>query len=262
MITDRRRQVGLLTTGLLGAVLLSGCSSQDEGASSSASSSSSSSSSSGSAPATSPSAGASTAALDDVADLSAGLLPAEAFGPDARATPVTAEQLAQGQSSVGGLGLKDVTVTPEQCAPAVQSVQPALDGVTGLGAQTVTVGPGATVEVLAAGAGVADGVERLAATVDACPEATIAAPQFGTIDVTFSALQVPDVGDASAGFTMVAAIPGPDGRPVTVPVLLAMARDGDRLLSLTTTDPTGATDAAAFGALLQQAYEHQADALD
>ena len=50
--------------------------------------------------------------------------------------------------------------------------------------------------------------------------------------------------------------------PVAVSLLLGMAADGDRLVSLTTTDPTGATDPAAFGALLQQAYEHQADALD
>jgi hypothetical protein len=45
-------------------------------------------------------------------------------------------------------------------------------------------------------------------------------------------------------------------------VLLGMARDGDRLVALTATDPTGATDPAAFAALLQQAYDHQADALD
>ena len=42
-----------------------------------------------------------------------------------------------------------------------------------------------------------------------------------------------------------------------------MALDGDRLVSLIATDPTGdGADAAAFGRLMQQAYDHQHTALD
>jgi hypothetical protein len=73
---------------------------------------------------------------------------------------------------------------------------------------------------------------------------------------------VPDLGDGSAGLTMTLAITGPDGQALTVPVLVGMASDGDRLVALTATDPTGAGDPAAFAGLLQQAYDHQADALD
>jgi hypothetical protein len=49
---------------------------------------------------------------------------------------------------------------------------------------------------------------------------------------------------------------------VTVPLLLGMARDGDRLVSLTQTDPAGGADPAAFATLLQAAFAQQADALD
>ena len=73
---------------------------------------------------------------------------------------------------------------------------------------------------------------------------------------------MPDLGDGSAGLAVTLSVTGHDGQPVTVPLLLGMVRDGDRLVSLTATDPTGGADPAAFAALLQQAYEHQADALD
>jgi len=247
---SRRRPLGLLGAGLLGAAALAGCSSEIEGHASPSTTD----------PAPS-SAGESPGALDDdVADLSAGLLPAEAFGTGARATPITADQLEQ-QSQLG-LGLGDVTITPESCAPVVEQVQPGLEDVVGLGAQTVTTGTGAVVEILAEGAGFTDGVEQLASTVETCPQATITAPQIGTATVVFTALDVPEVGDGAAGLTMTMTLPGPDGQPLTVPLLLAMAADGDRLVSLTATDATGASDPAGFAALLQQAYDHQAAALD
>jgi hypothetical protein len=251
----RRRSLGVFTAGLLGAAAVAGCGSQVEGQASASTSSSSSSASS--------SASGATGVLGDVEDLSAGLLPAEAFGAGAQVTPITADQLEQQQSQLGGLGgLQDLTITPESCAPAVKSVQPGLEDLAGLGAQTVTVGSGATVEILAAGDGIAEGVDQLASTVQSCPQATITAPQIGSADVTFTLLEVPDLGDASSGLTMTLTLTGPNGQPLTVPVLLGMVQDGDRLVSLTATDPTGAIDPAAFVALLQQAYEHQADALD
>jgi hypothetical protein len=249
----RRRSLGVLTAGLLGVAALAGCGSEVEGQASASTSSSSAGSSS---------ASESTGALADVADLSAGLLPAEAFGAGAQVTPITADQIQQGQNQLGGLGLQDVTINPESCAPAVKSVQPGLEDLEGLGAQTVTVGSAATVEILAVGNGIAEGVDQLASTVETCPQATITAPQIGTANVTFATLDVPDLGDGSAGLTMTLAVTGPDGQAVTIPVLLGMVRDGDRLVALTATDPTGASDPTAFAALLQQAYDHQADALD
>ena len=59
----------------------------------------------------------------------------------------------------------------------------------------------------------------------------------------------------------------PDGSQVTVPALLGVFEDGDRLGIVTTlSDPTSpgaaAPDPAAFSDVLQQAYQVQADALD
>ena len=256
MITTARRprRLGFITAGLLTMAVVAGCGSEVEGQASP-----STAEDTGSA---STSAGSSTAAPADVTDLSAGLLTAEAFGVGAQVTPITADQIAQGASQLGGLGAQDLTITPESCAPAVSSTQPGLDDLTGLGAQTVTVGTSATVEILAEGPGVTAGVGDLASTVQQCPEATISSPQIGTAQVTFAELPVPDLGDGSAGLSMTLSITGPDGQPLTVPLMLAMVADGDRLVSLTATDPTGAADPAAFAALLQQAYDTQADALD
>ena len=264
MITGpRRRPLGLLSAGVLGLAALAGCSSEVQGhASESTADSSPAPSSAASSSAASSSAGASTGSLDDVEDLSAGLLPADAFGSGAQVTPITADQLGQGSAQLGGLGVDDLTIAPESCAPAVKGTQPGLDDLVGLGAQTVTVGSRASVEVRPGGPGVTDGVDDLASTVQDCPQATISGPAIGTATVTFGVLDVPDLGDGSAGLAMTLTLTGPDGQPVTVPLLLGMAADGDRLVSLTATDPTGAADPAAFAALLQQAYEHQADALD
>ena len=251
----RRRSLGLLTAGLLGAAAVTGCSSEIEGKASAASAESSSGPSSSSA-------GESTGSLDDVEDLSAGLLPADAFGAGARATPMTAEEFEQQAELGGGLGLGDVTVTPESCAPALGQVQPGLEDMVGLGAQTVMVGSAVIVEILAEGPGFTDGVAQLAATVETCPQATITAPQIGTATVVFTPLDVPELGDGSSALTMTLTLPGPDGQPLTVPLLLAMAADGERLVSLTSTDPTGTSDPAAFVALVQQAFAHQAAELD
>jgi hypothetical protein len=249
----RSRPLAVLTAGLLALTAVAGCASEVQGTASPDSSS---------AAAGSSKAAGSTGALGDATDLSAGLLPAAAFGADGQVTPITAEQISQ-QSKMGGLGgAGGLTITPESCAPAVTSVQPGLDDLEGFAAQAATSGSAATVEILAAGAGIADGVDQLASTAQTCPQATITAPRVGTATIVFGALDVPDLGDGSAGLAMTTTVTGPDGQPLTVAVLLGMARDGDRLVSLTSTDPTGASDPTAFAALLRQAYEHQADALD
>lgn len=249
--------------GLVGSVALAGCGSDVEGEASPGTSSSSASTSAASSSAASSSAAAeSTGALDGAEDLSAGLLPADAFGSGAQVTPITADQIEQ-QAQFGGLGAQpDLTITPEACAPAVKGIQPGLDDVAGLAAQTATVGSTTTVEILAAGEGIAEGVEELASTAETCPQATITGPSIGTAEVAFAALEVPDLGDAAAGVSMTLTVAGPGGQPVTVPLLLGMARDGDRLISLTQTDAAGGTDPAAFAALLQTAFEQQDDALD
>jgi hypothetical protein len=246
---SRRRPLGVLSVGLLGTAVLAGCGSEVAGNASASSSSSSSS--------------ASASSIGDIEDLSAGLLPAEAFGAGAQISPITADQLAAQRDQLGGLGgLQDLTITPESCAPAVKQVQPGLDDMDGLAAQTATSGTAATIEVLAEGAAVSGSLDQFASGIQGCPQATITSPQIGTATVTFTPLDVPDLGDGSAGLSMSISATGPDNTPITVPLLLGLAIDGDRLVSLTATDPSGAPDPAAFAQLLQQAYDHQADALD
>jgi hypothetical protein len=255
-----RRTVGLLTAGLLGAAALAGCGSEVEGTASPAESA---------APTSSSSAPATETAPATPEDLSAGLLPADAFGPGAQVTPITGDELLAQQDLLGGGlgGLQDVTITPESCAPALKGVQPGLEDLTGLAAQTATSGSSAVVQLLAAGDAVAGSVEQLRQGLTDCPEAQITAPEIGTATVTFAPLEVPDLGDGSAALTMTLSLTGPDGAPLSVPVQVGAVMDGDRLVNLTATtvDPTGpgaAVDPAAFAQLLQRAYEHQHDALD
>ncbi|MCZ2830651.1 hypothetical protein O2W14_17575 [Modestobacter sp. VKM Ac-2986] len=250
----RRRPAGILAAGLLGVAALAGCSSEVAGTASPVASVSS------------PVPAPTTANPGAPEDLSAGLLPAEAFGPGTEVTPVTGEQLLAQQGQLGGgLGeLADLTVTPPECAPAVEGVQPRLDDVTGLAAQTAQTGSTAVAEVLVAGPSVAGSLDDLDRSLADCPRATITAPQIGTATVTFTPLEVPDLGDGSAARTMTLSLTAPDGSPLTVPVQLGMALDGDRLVSLTVTDPAGggSEDPAALGRLLQQAHDHQHTALD
>jgi hypothetical protein len=246
---SRSRTALLITAGLAAAATaLSGCAA---GASGQAAA--------GSSAASGP-ASATSAALDGVADLSAGLLPAEACGAGGVA-PITRDQLQQQLGVVGG-ARGGVTVAPEGCAEAVQGTLPTLDGLGGLAAELAKTpgGTGMTVEVLAAGDAVAGSVARLSAGVAACPKATLTAPQ-GTATVTFQPVQAPQLGDGAAAVSFTTTVTGTSGQAYTVPAIVGMVQDGRRVVTLVTTYSNGAGDPAPFLALLQQAYQHQADAL-
>lgn len=194
-------------------------------------------------------------------DLAPGLLPAEAFGPGAQVTPLTEQQLAQGAAASAG-SLEGAQITPEECAAAVAGTQPRPGDFDDLAAQVAVTGTTATVQLLSSGAPVADAVADLSDQVAACPEATISSPELGEATIAFQELDVPELGDEAAGATFVTTAAGPDGTPVAVPTTIALVRDGDRLVTLLSTDPEGGgLDPAAFAALLEQAYEVQADAL-
>jgi hypothetical protein len=111
-------------------------------------------------------------------------------------------------------------------------------------------------------------VDALAGAAERCPEAQVSSPDIGTARVLFEDLPVADLGDGAAALRYTTVVMAPDGTEVTVPALLGAVEDGDRLIVLTSlaVDPTGAAvaplDAAAFTALLEQAYQAQADALD
>jgi hypothetical protein len=214
---------------------------------------------------TTTSASSSSAAETSAADLASGLLTQEQFGAGATVVPITRDQLEAG-AGLSAMG-KDLTVTPEECAPAVQSTQPDLEAFDDIAAVTATSGGVVTVEVLLRGGPTQGVTDLLASAVEACPQATVSSPEIGSATVTFEPLPVDDIGDGGVALRYTTVVDLPDGSQVTVPALLGVFEDGDRLGIVTTlSDPTSpgaaAPDPAAFSDVLQQAYQVQADALD
>jgi hypothetical protein len=209
-------------------------------------------------------ASSSSAAGSSAPDLAPGLLTQEQFGPDATVVAITREQLEAG-AGLSAMG-KDVQVTPDECAPAVQSTQPDLDAFDDIAAVTASSGGVVTVEVLLRGGPTSGVTDLLATAVEACPQAQISSPEIGTVTVTFEELPVDDIGDSGAALRYTTVVDLPDGSQVTVPALLGVFEDGDRLGVVTTlSDPTApdaaAPDPEAFVDVLRQAYQVQADAL-
>ena len=259
MIAGRAITVGRVTTGVrgarpaglartcvavVGAALLAGCGGGTDGSAGSST--------------------WSTPAETSAADLASGLLTAEAFEPDATVAAISLEQLRAG-AGLSELG-KDLTVTPEECAPAVQSTQPDLDAFDDVAALSATSPTGVTVEVLLRGGPTTGVVDLVAAAVERCPEAQISSPEIGTATVSFEEVPVPDLGDGSVALRFTTTVAAPDGTQVTVPALVGAFEDGDRLGLLTSlADPrtpnAPAPDPAVFAALFEEAFETQADAL-
>jgi hypothetical protein len=242
-----------LTRAVLGATaaltLVAGCGGSGSGESGSTSTTSASSS---------------PAAETSAPDLASGLLTQEQFGADATVVPITREQLEAG-AGLSAMG-KDLTVTPEECAPAVQSTQPDLDAFDDIAAVTATSGSVVTVEVLLRGGPTQGVTDLLSSAVEACPQAQVSSPEIGTATVTFEPLPAEDIGDSGVALRYTTVVDLPNGSQVTVPALLGVFEDGDRLGIVTTlSDPSSpgaaAPDPAAFTDVLQQAYQVQADAL-
>jgi hypothetical protein len=203
----------------------------------------------------------SSAEATGAADLAEGLLPAEAFGPDATVVPITPEQLQRGAGLAPGT--TDLQITPPECAPAVQGTQPDLDAFDDIAAQSATVGTSTTVEVLLRGGPTGGSLDQIDRAVETCPRARITSPQFGTADITFEAVPVDEHGDGAAALRFTTVVPQPDGTQVTVPALVGVVQDGDRLVMLLNLSPDGTPpDPEAFTDLLEQAYEAQAEGLD
>jgi hypothetical protein len=204
----------------------------------------------------------SSASPSQGADLAPGLLPADAFGSGAAVTSITVQQLQQGTGLAGG-SLQGAQISPEACAALVKSTRPQGDQLRGAAAEVAREGTSGTVELLAVSDHAKELVSGVGAAIAACPQAQVTLPQGGSATITFQKLDVPKLGDGSAGvsFTTVGTAPG--GRQVTVPALLGFAVDGDRVVTLITAAPQGpAPDQAAFTALLQKAFQVQKDKLD
>jgi hypothetical protein len=242
----------VLAVGAAAVVLLTGCSSGEfrEAAGSSTSASSSS---------------ASSAAETSAPDLASGLLPPDAFGPGASVRAVPPDQLKQGAGFAASAGA-DLQITPEACHAAVQDTQPRLDEFDDIAAQAATVGQTATVEMLTRGGPTKNAVTQLAEAAQRCPQAQATSPKIGQARITFQNLPTPSLGDGAAVLRYTTVVSAPDGTQVTIPTLIGAVQDGNRLVMLITLpaqpgNQDAAPDPAAFTALLQQAYETQADAL-
>jgi hypothetical protein len=214
-------------------------------------------------------ASSSAAEESEAPDLASGLLPAEAFGPDAAVVAVTQEQLAQG-AGLAASGAEGLQITPEECATAVEGTQPDFDDFDDIAAQSATIGSATTVEVLVRGGPTKDTVGQLEEAAARCPQAQITSPAIGSATITFEPLEVGELGDKAALLRYTTAVALPDGTQATVPALIGAVQDGDRVLILMNLETAGITggaaaapaDPAAFADLLAQAYEAQAAALD
>jgi hypothetical protein len=215
------------------------------------------------------SSSSSAAEESEAPDLASGLLPADAFGPDAAVVAVTQEQLAQG-AGLAASGAEGLQITPEECANAVEGTQPDFDDFDDIAAQSATMGSATTVEVLVRGGPTKDTVGQLEEAAARCPQAQITSPAIGSATITFEPLEVGELGDKAALLRYTTAVALPDGTQATVPALIGAVQDGDRVLILMNLETSGVTggaagapaDPAAFADLLAQAYEAQAAALD
>lgn len=246
-----RRPIALVG-GITCVVLLTACGGGDEATAEATGSSSSS------APA-STSSSAPAEPTDETSRLAAGLLPAEAFGEQARLIPLSREQLRQS----AGLAAdpESLEVSPESCTAVLASTQPPIDDYEDVAAQGATVGETTTVEVLLDGEVTTQAVETLARAVESCPEAQISSPELGEATLTFESLDAPAIGDAAAAVRYTTTLTQ-GGQEVSVPALVGLVQDGDRLITLLTIATDGSSpDAAAFTSLLEQAFEVQAEKL-
>lgn len=211
-------------------------------------------------------AAASSAEKTQAPGLASGLLPADAFGPDAAVVAITREQLRHGAGAAAA-GVESLQFIPAECAAAVKGTQPEFDDFGDVAAQTATTGSATTVEVLVRGGPTKDTVDLLKAAAERCPQAQITAPEFGQATITFESIPVEDLGDGAALLRYTTAVRLPDGTQTTIPALIGAVQDDDRLLVLMNLETSALSGGAAAGAapmdpaaftdLLEQAYEVQ-----
>ncbi|SDO22027.1 hypothetical protein [Geodermatophilus sp. DSM 45219] len=248
MTSPKRRLLGPVLAGLTVLAAATACAEQPAGGEAAAPSSSS----------TAPSSSEAPEELSTQDELAAGLLPADAFGPEANVVTVDVRQVATG--AAGGLP-QGATVTPPECGQNLGATTVTPEDFGAIVAQTATAPDAVTVEVLAEAEQPQEAGPRFDQLVEQCPKVTVEAPDGTTITVDFALLEVPELGDASGGVRLTTAVSAPDGTQLTVPSLLAVATDGPRTVFLQRTG-TGSEplDEAAFTDLLEQAFRTQQDA--
>jgi hypothetical protein len=202
-------------------------------------------------------------------DLASGLLPADAFGPEASVVAVSREQLQQ-RAALALAQAEGVQVTPEECAVAVAGTQLDFDDFEDVAAQTATVRTANVVEVLLRDGPVEEMFDQLAGAAERCPSAQVTAPGVGQSSIEFWSPPTADLGDGSTLLGMYTEATLPDGTQAIANVFIGAVMDGDRLLLMINVDAStglGAwgvapDDPDVFNDILEGAYEAQADALD
>jgi hypothetical protein len=212
-----------------------------------------------SSPPASTSSSAPAQSTEESSRLTPGLLPADAFGKQATVVPLSREQLRRSAGLAADPA--DLEVSPKSCTDVLSSTQPPIDDYDDAAAQGATVGATTTVEVLLQGEETSKAVATLAQAVESCPEAQIRSPEVGEATLTFETLDAPDVGDAVAAVRYTTTLTR-NGQEVSVPALVGLVQDGDRLITLLTIATDGSSpDASTFTSLLEQAFEVQAEEL-
>ena len=104
-------------------------------------------------------------------------------------------------------------------------------------------------EVLASGGPTSGSLDAIEQAVARCPRAEISSPT------------VADLGDGAAALRFTTEVAQLDGSRLSIPALVGVVLDGERLVTLASLSQNIAPDAEAFAGLLQQAYEVQSEAL-
>ena len=255
MTPPKRR---LLPTALAGLAVLAAATGCADPAAGNAAAPSPSAESSGGSSSAAPSSSAATDELSTADELAAGLLPADAFGPEANVVTIDIRQVSTGAS--GGLP-QGATITPPECGQGLGATTVSPEDFGVVVAQSATAPDGITVEVLAESEQVGETAPRFDELVEQCPRVTVDAPDGSSVTVDFAAFDVPDLGDASDGLRFTTAVSAADGTQVTVPSLLAVATEGPRLVFLQRTGADSTPlDEAAFTDLFERAVQTAQDA--
>jgi hypothetical protein len=249
-----RRAAGVLLGTVTAAALVAGCGGGDAAAGGSAAAS---------GPATvHPAAASSTSAGPALA---AGLLPADAFGAQAKVAALDLAQLRQKAAALNGMSaaLSGVQIEPPECAAALQALQPDLGGIDDATA-TVASGQGTTtVEALVSGGPAASAVAGVRSLLASCAHVQVRAPGFGEAAVAVEEVPTGTLADGAAAARVTVTVTRPDSPAMTVPALLGAVQDSGRLLLLATVAGDGIPpEEAAFTSLLQKAVSTEQKALD
>jgi hypothetical protein len=222
------------------------------------------------APAAATSPAESSATPTASSDLAAGLLPAEAFGKGADVDPLPFDGVPglDHWGDRGPWGHDDESLTPSECQTALEQAGTQFGDVQDAAGQVARADNVRTFEVLAVPTQPVNVVEEFGAVVAACRDVSFSEENgdgdHGDGQVSIDPLQ--GLPDGMAGASVTFSGTYPDGTWAATS-LIGVAQDGDRVLVLAqmswddTADDT-ALDSAAFTALLQQAYDVQAGALD